>query len=88
MGLLIAWHERDSGATPNEIRPFRISIPQEDLEDLRERLLRTRWPAQLPGGGWNRGLAVNYLKNLAEYWQTDYSWRENEAKLNELLEGA
>jgi hypothetical protein len=31
---------------------------------------------------------VNYLKNLAEYWQTDYSWRENEAKLNELLEGA
>ncbi|GAA0852574.1 hypothetical protein GCM10008915_70900 [Bifidobacterium pullorum subsp. gallinarum] len=55
---------------------------------MRERLLRTRWPAQLPGGGWNRGLAVNYLKNLAEYWQTDYSWRENEAKLNELLEGA
>ncbi|GAB6930582.1 hypothetical protein JCM10914A_45650 [Paenibacillus sp. JCM 10914] len=39
-------------ATPNEIRPFRIAIPEEDLEDLRERLLRTRWPAQLPGGGW------------------------------------
>ncbi len=70
-------------ATPNEIRPFCIAIPQEDLEDLRDRLLRTRWPAQLPGDGWNRGVPVTYLKNITEYWQTDYNWRENEAKLNE-----
>ncbi|SDT50939.1 Pimeloyl-ACP methyl ester carboxylesterase [Paenibacillaceae bacterium GAS479] len=69
--------------TPNEIRPFRIEIPQADLEDLRERLVHTRWPAQLPGAGWNRGIPVTYLKNLTEYWQTDYNWRENEAKLNE-----
>ncbi|GAB2559337.1 epoxide hydrolase family protein [Gracilibacillus alcaliphilus] len=74
--------QKNNEARPNEISPFRIAIPQEDLEDLRERLLRTRWPAQLPGGGWNRGIPVTYLKNLTDYWLTDYSWRENEARLN------
>ncbi|AVV58411.1 epoxide hydrolase [Paenibacillus glucanolyticus] len=71
------------GAIPNEIRPFRIEIPQADLDDLRERLVRTRWPAQLPGGKWKLGIPVAYLKNLTEYWKNDYNWREYEAKLNE-----
>lgn len=73
----------EEAAAPNEIRPFRIEISQADLDDLRERLVRTRWPAQLPGGNWKLGIPVTYLKNLTEYWQTDYNWRENEAKLNE-----
>lgn len=65
-----------------EIRPFRIAIPQADLDDLRERLARTRWPRQLPGVGWSRGVPVEYLKGLAEYWRTGYDWREHEARLN------
>jgi epoxide hydrolase len=67
----------------SEIRPFRIDIPQADLDDLRARLARTRWPSQLPGAGWRRGVPVAYLKELAAYWRTDYDWREHEAKLNE-----
>jgi epoxide hydrolase len=67
----------------SEIRPFRIDIPQADLDDLRDRLVRTRWPSQLPGGGWRRGVPVAYLKELAGYWRTGYDWREHEAKLNE-----
>ena len=67
----------------SEIRPFRIDIPQADLDDLRERLARTRWPAELPGGGWEAGVPLGYLKDLAAYWRTGYDWRAHEAQLNE-----
>ncbi len=66
-----------------DIRPFRIDIPQADLDDLRDRLARTRWPDELPGVGWARGVPLGYLKELAEYWRAGYDWRKHEAALNE-----
>ncbi|MFI9844495.1 epoxide hydrolase family protein [Nonomuraea sp. NPDC051941] len=66
-----------------EIRPFRIDIPQADLDSLRDRLARTRWPDELPGVGWTYGVPVGYLKGLAEYWRTSYDWREHEKRLND-----
>ena len=66
------------------IRPFRIDIPQADLDDLRDRLARTRWPDELPGVGWTRGVPLGYLKELAAYWADGYDWRKQEARLNEL----
>jgi microsomal epoxide hydrolase len=65
------------------IRPFRVDIPQADLDDLRRRLEHTRWPDELPGAGWERGVPVGYLKGLAGYWATGYDWREQEARLNQ-----
>ncbi|MFI7445809.1 epoxide hydrolase family protein [Nonomuraea indica] len=65
-----------------EIRPFRIDIPQSDLDDLRERLSRTRLPRQLPGAGWERGVPAGHLAELIEYWATTYDWRAYEAELN------
>ena len=65
------------------MRPFRIEIPQADLDDLRDRLTRTRWPDELPDVGWDRGVPLAYLKELAEYWRTEYDWRAAEAKLNQ-----
>ncbi|MFI6497810.1 epoxide hydrolase family protein [Nonomuraea typhae] len=65
------------------IRPFRIDIPQEQLDDLAARLAGTRWPDELPGVGWSRGVPVAYLKELAEYWRTAYDWRAQEAAINE-----
>jgi pimeloyl-ACP methyl ester carboxylesterase len=65
------------------IRPFRIDIPQADLDDLRDRLARTRWPDELPGAGWTRGVPLGYLKELAAYWRDSYDWRKHEARLNE-----
>jgi epoxide hydrolase len=67
-----------------EIRSFRIAIPQADLDDLRDRLGRTRWPDELPGLGWSRGVPLGYLHDLADYWRTSYDWRKHEAMLNEL----
>ena len=65
------------------IRPFRIDIPQADLDDLHQRLARTRWPDELPGVGWTRGVPLGYLKQLAAYWADGYDWRKQEARLNE-----
>ena len=66
-----------------EVRPFRVEIPQSDVDDLNDRLARTRWPGEVPGSGWARGVPVDYLRELADYWGTDYDWREQEARLNE-----
>lgn len=67
-----------------EIRPFRIDVPQADIDDLRDRLARTRWTDDLPGVGWSRGVPLGYLRDLAGYWGTAYDWRANEATLNGL----
>ncbi|MCP3138426.1 epoxide hydrolase family protein [Pyxidicoccus xibeiensis] len=64
------------------LRPFRIDIPQADLDDLRGRLARTRWPDEVPGLGWSHGPPLGYLKELVEYWRTAYDWRAQEARLN------
>lgn len=66
------------------IKPFRIDIPQADIDDLKQRLAQTRWPSEIAGAEWSRGVPVAYLKELADYWQTSYDWRKYEAQLNEL----
>jgi epoxide hydrolase len=64
------------------MQPFRIEIPQADLDDLHRRLENTRWPSELPGVGWQRGVPLGYLKELADYWRTTYDWRAAERQLN------
>ena len=64
------------------IQPFRIEIPQADVDYLHDRLADARWPGELPGVGWARGVPVGYLQELAEYWRTRYDWRAAEAQLN------
>ena len=66
-----------------EVQPFRVDIPDADLDDLHDRLARTRWPDELPGAGWAYGVPLGYLKELAEYWRSGYDWRAQEARLNQ-----
>ncbi len=61
---------------------FRIAIPDEALTDLRERLLRTRWPSEITDGGWSYGTNRAYLQELCTYWAEEYDWRAQEASLN------
>lgn len=74
-------------------KPFTINIPQTDLDDLANRLARTRWANELPldsnkpqtgpvPPGWEYGVPVSYVKELVEYWRNGYDWRAWEAKLN------
>jgi pimeloyl-ACP methyl ester carboxylesterase len=66
-----------------EIRPFRIEVPQADLDDLDARLARTRWPDELPEVGWDYGVPLEYVKGLTERWRNSYDWRTWESRLNE-----
>ncbi|BCJ67511.1 epoxide hydrolase family protein [Polymorphospora rubra] len=65
-----------------DITPYRIDIPQDRLDDLHDRLDRTRWPAALPGDGWDTGVPTGWLRDLADHWRTGYDWRAAEAELN------
>jgi epoxide hydrolase len=69
--------------TTEEIRPFRIDVSDAELQDLRDRLARTRWPDELPGVGWSYGVARDFVKEMAELWMTSFDWRKQEAMLNE-----
>jgi microsomal epoxide hydrolase len=64
------------------MKPFRIEIPEADLDDLRRRLAATRWAPASPAAGWERGVPLDYLRELAEYWRTEFDWRAVEARLN------
>jgi pimeloyl-ACP methyl ester carboxylesterase len=70
----------------NKPKPYLIDIPQADLDELRQRLSRTRWPAPLPGQGWSYGVTQDYLMELVEYWRTGYDWRKQEARLNAIAQ--
>ncbi|MFD9733791.1 epoxide hydrolase family protein [Umezawaea sp. NPDC059074] len=64
------------------MEPYRIEIPESQLDDLRARLANTRWPAEPEGTGWSDGVPVAYLRDLVEHWRTRYDWRAWEARLN------
>src|ERR1700730_19363347 len=68
----------------DEIRPFRVNVPHADLDDLRRRVLATRWPAKENVADQSQGVQLAKLQRLVRYWGTDYDWRKGEAKLNAL----
>jgi len=62
--------------------PFRIEVPDGVLADLRDRLVRTRWPDQIDGYGWRQGAELGAVRRHAAYWADGYDWRASEAELN------
>jgi microsomal epoxide hydrolase len=64
--------------------PFTVDVPQAALDDLRDRLARTRFPEQIPDAGWDYGTELGYERELVEYWRDTYDWRAQEARLNQL----
>lgn len=70
-------------STAAEVRPYRIDVPQADLDELRARLAATRFTDEIPGTGADYGVDVERLRRLAGYWRDGYDWRAWEAKLNE-----
>jgi pimeloyl-ACP methyl ester carboxylesterase len=66
------------------IRPFQVHIPQADLDELRRRVLATRWPDKETVTDQSQGVQLDKLQALVHYWGTDYDWRKAEAKLNAL----
>ncbi|MFI9009208.1 epoxide hydrolase family protein [Actinosynnema sp. NPDC053489] len=66
------------------ITPFTLDVPRADLDDLADRLARTRWPDELPDAGFDYGFPLAEVRALADRWQHGYDWRRHEAELNAL----
>ncbi len=66
------------------IAPFRLAVPDHDLDDLRDRLDRTRWPDAETVDDWSQGIPLAYVQDLCGYWADGYDWRATEARLNGL----
>lgn len=63
---------------------FRVYIPEDVIEDLQDRLARTRWPDQIRGSEWRYGADLAYMRGLVDYWRTKYDWRAHERSINRL----
>jgi pimeloyl-ACP methyl ester carboxylesterase len=68
----------------DNVSPFTIAIPDEDLADLRERLRQTRWPEPEAVDDWSQGIPLAFVQQLCGYWADQYDWRATEARLNDL----
>ncbi len=68
----------------SNILPFRIDTPEQELADLRDRQARSRWPDELPDAGWDYGVPLRTVQDLAALWQSAFDWRTWEARLNGL----
>jgi pimeloyl-ACP methyl ester carboxylesterase len=70
--------------TASEIRPFHVEVPEEELAELRRRILATRWPERETVDDSSQGVQLAMLRELARYWAEDYDFGRLEAKLNAL----
>ena len=64
------------------VRPFTVAIPDAEIEDLKRRLARTRWPAPETVADWSQGVRLDHAKSLIDYWAREYDWRRFESRLN------
>src|SRR4249920_3867283 len=71
------------GSDSAAIVPYKISIDEGIINDLKVRLARTRFPDEIPGTGWEYGTDLNYLRGLVAYWRNGFDWRAAERRLNE-----
>ncbi len=69
----------EGGALTEAIRPYRVDVADAVLDDLRDRLARTRWPDQIPGREWDYGTDLVTLQELCAYWRDGFDWRAAEA---------
>lgn len=65
-----------------DVRPFRIEIPEKDLDDLGQRLALTRLPEKETPDDWSQGVPLAYMREVVDYWQSDYDWRRAEEEIN------
>jgi pimeloyl-ACP methyl ester carboxylesterase len=75
--------KRDSTAA---IRPYTLHVPDSALADLHRRLKETKWPDQLPGTTWEYGADIEKVRTLATYWETQFDWRAQEARINQFAQ--
>ncbi len=67
---------------PTDPQPFKLDIPDADLDDLRRRLRATRWPDPETVTDWSQGIPLAYVQEVCAYWADEYDWRARESRIN------
>ena len=78
----LSLHAQPAPAASAAVVPFKISVPDAALKDLKDRLARARLPDEIPGSGWEYGTNLRYLTELVSYWREKFDWRAAERRLN------
>ena len=66
----------------SEIRAFKLDVPKSEIDELKERLDRSRWPDTETVDDWTQGVPINYHREFCEYWARDYNWYDTQDRLN------
>ncbi|NMN73828.1 epoxide hydrolase family protein [Rhizobium sp. 57MFTsu3.2] len=83
LGIANVFPGRSIASTdPEAIRPFRVNVPEADLDDLRYRLAHTRLPENETVSDFSQGVPLRTIKQVLRHWQTNYDWRKVEARIN------
>jgi pimeloyl-ACP methyl ester carboxylesterase len=70
---------------PDDIQPFKIAVGTDELAEVQDRLRRTRWPQEIgDNSNWQAGTSLAYMRELVDYWVTQYDWRSQEEAMNAL----
>ena len=64
------------------IKPFKIDIPDKELEEIYLKVKNYRWHEMPDDGGWEYGTNIDYMKEISNYWIKDFDWRKHETKIN------
>src|SRR5262249_1648695 len=82
--MLVSTRACAGGDSPmtDAIKPFRIAVADEALDDVKMRLRRARWPEAELVDDWSQGAPLQWIKEVCRYWLEDYDWRKREAALN------
>lgn len=80
----VSFAQNETKTDCNLIRPYRISVSQEAITELRDRVNATRWPDKETVKDQSQGVKLDQIQNLVKYWGTDYDWHKTEDKLNAL----
>jgi pimeloyl-ACP methyl ester carboxylesterase len=66
------------------IQAFQLPYSESAVQDIRERLARTRWPDTIPGSGWEYGFDLEYLQRICRYWREEFDWKAEIERLAHL----
>jgi pimeloyl-ACP methyl ester carboxylesterase len=83
-GVMTLLPPQSAATTEGAIHPFRVTVSEEAVADLRQRIAATRWPDRETVTDSSQGLQLATMQDLGRYWQTGYDWRKVEARLNAL----
>src|SRR5580692_8870181 len=83
-GEVTIMRDATTASAESAVRPFRVEVPQVEIDELRRRINATRWPTRELVTDRSQGVQLAAMQNLARYWTTEYDWRRCEARLNAL----